>query len=81
MNFLKNRTNRVSICNPGPYELARDPNPIRQIIRPTGLLDPIIEVRKAEGQIDDILKEVRTRVEKMNVCLLQHLLKNGRGSK
>ena len=42
-------------ATPGPYELEKAPDVIEQIIRPTGLLDPNIEVRPIEGQIDDLI--------------------------
>ena len=52
-------------ATPGPYELGRAENHvIEQVIRPTGLLDPVIEVRKPLGQIDDILHEIHERMEK-----------------
>lgn len=56
-------------ATPGPYELDKTPEVVEQIIRPTGLLDPIIEVRPIEGQIDDLIGEIHARVEKMSVCL------------
>lgn len=49
-------------ATPGPYELEHTPEVVEQIIRPTGLLDPIIEVRPIEGQIDDLLDEIHKRV-------------------
>lgn len=52
-------------ATPGPYELEKANNEVvEQIIRPTGLLDPIIEVRSPLGQIDDILNEIRERIKK-----------------
>mgnify|MGYP000468372158 CR=1 FL=1 len=46
-------------ATPGPYELKRAAgNVVEQIIRPTGLMDPVIEVRKTEGQIDDLIGEI-----------------------
>ena len=45
------------------YELEHTPEMVEQIIRPTGLLDPIIEVRPIEGQIDDLIDEIQERVE------------------
>ena len=52
-------------ATPGDYELERVNNVVaEQIIRPTGLLDPTIEVRKTEGQIDDLVGEINTRIEK-----------------
>src|SRR3989442_11957551 len=50
-------------ATPGPYELEHSPKVVEQIIRPTGLIDPEVEVRKTEGQIDDLLAEIRLRVE------------------
>ncbi len=52
-------------ATPGPYELEKANNEVvEQIIRPTGLLDPIIEVRPPLGQIDDILNEIRDRIKR-----------------
>lgn len=49
-------------ATPGPYELDRSPGVVEQIIRPTGLLDPEIEVRPIKGQIDDLIGEINDRV-------------------
>jgi excinuclease ABC subunit B len=49
-------------ATPGDYELERCEDIVEQIIRPTGLLDPVIEVRPSEGQIDDIIDELKTRI-------------------
>ena len=51
-------------ATPGQYELERSGNLAEQIIRPTGLLDPLIEVRPIEGQIDDLINSIRERTEK-----------------
>jgi len=52
-------------ATPGDYELERtNQTYVEQIIRPTGLLDPTIEVRKTEGQIDDLVGEIRDRIER-----------------
>jgi excinuclease ABC subunit B len=51
-------------ATPGDFEMDRTDKIIEQIIRPTGLLDPVVEVRKKEGQIDDIVNEIRKRTEK-----------------
>src|SRR5437867_8045946 len=51
-------------ATPGPYELERSPEVVEQIIRPTGLLDPTVDVRRTHGQIDDLLTEIRARVDK-----------------
>ena len=50
-------------ATPGPYELARADQIVEQIIRPTGLLDPEVEVRPTKAQVDDLLAEIRKRVE------------------
>ncbi len=55
---LKGDTIYVS-ATPGPYELSRSGNPVEQVIRPTGLLDPIVDVRPLDGQIDDVMAEIR----------------------
>ena len=51
-------------ATPGPYEMARTDHVVQQIIRPTGLLDPTIEVRPVMGQIDDLVGEINKRIEK-----------------
>lgn len=48
-------------ATPGEYETSRSPEPAQQVIRPTGLLDPQIDVRKTDGQIDDLIAEIRER--------------------
>lgn len=50
-------------ATPGPYEMGRAEQVVEQIIRPTGLVDPQVEVRPTEGQIDDLVGEIRRRVE------------------
>jgi excinuclease ABC subunit B len=63
-------------ATPGPYELTRAGGEvIEQIIRPTGLLDPEVEVRPVRGQIDDLLAEVRERVERKERVLVTTLTK------
>lgn len=62
-------------ATPAEYELTRSPEPIQQVIRPTGLLDPKIEVRKTEGQIDDLIAEIRATVEKGQRVLVTTLTK------
>lgn len=62
-------------ATPGPYELEKTPEVVEQIIRPTGLLDPIIEVRPIEGQIDDLIGEIHARVEKNERVLVTTLTK------
>ena len=61
-------------ATPGDYELERTNNKyVEQIIRPTGLLDPIIEVRKTEGQIDDIISEINERIKRNERVLITTL--------
>lgn len=62
-------------ATPGPYELEKTPEVVEQIIRPTGLLDPIIEVRPIEGQIDDLIGEIHVRIEKNERVLVTTLTK------
>lgn len=69
-----NQTVYVS-ATPAEYELSRSPEPAQQVIRPTGLLDPQIEVRPIEGQIDDLLAEIRDTVAKHQRVLVTTLTK------
>ena len=63
-------------ATPGPYELTKtEGEVIEQIIRPTGLLDPIVEVRPVKGQIDDLLEECRIRAERNERVLVTTLTK------
>ena len=61
-------------ATPGDYELSKvDNKVVEQIIRPTGLLDPIIDVRKSEGQIDDLIFEIKERIKKNERTLVTTL--------
>jgi excinuclease ABC subunit B len=62
-------------ATPAEYELSRSPEPAQQVIRPTGLLDPQIEVRPVENQVDDLLAEIRATVEKHERVLVTTLTK------
>lgn len=62
-------------ATPGPYETERDPNPVEQIIRPTGLVDPQVIVKPTAGQIDDLLEEIRLRTERDQRVLVTTLTK------
>ena len=62
-------------ATPGPYEHQHAEQVVEQVIRPTGLLDPVIEVKPTSGQIDDLLEQVRKRVEKGERCLATTLTK------
>ncbi len=62
-------------ATPAEYELSRSPAPAQQVIRPTGLLDPPIEIRPIEGQIDDLIEEIRKTVAKHQRVLVTTLTK------
>jgi excinuclease ABC subunit B len=62
-------------ATPGPYEMKRADQVVEQIIRPTGLVDPEIEIRPVEGQIDNLVGEIRQRVEKGERVLVTTLTK------
>jgi len=62
-------------ATPAEYELSRSPVPVQQIIRPTGLLDPPIEVRPVDGQVDDLIAEIRETVKKGQRVLVTTLTK------
>lgn len=62
-------------ATPGEYELTQSPEPAQQIIRPTGLLDPQIVIRPTKGQIDDLIAEIRDRIEKKQRVLVTTLTK------
>ncbi len=62
-------------ATPGPYEAEHELLRAEQVIRPTGLLDPMVEVRSVEGQIDDLVAEVKKEIEKKNKVLITTLTK------
>jgi excinuclease ABC subunit B len=62
-------------ATPAQYELSRSPEPAQQVIRPTGLLDPVIEIRPVEGQIDDLIAEIRANIAKRQRVLVTTLTK------
>ncbi|MGE5488295.1 MAG: excinuclease ABC subunit UvrB [bacterium] len=75
---FENRVNQVIYVSatPGPYELTRSAGVVvEQVIRPTGLLDPEVEVRPIRGQVDDLLGEIRKRVENNERVLVTTLTK------
>jgi excinuclease ABC subunit B len=63
-------------ATPASYELSRSPEPVQQIIRPTGVLDPEIDVRPINGQIDDLIAEIRATVAKHQRVLITTLTKS-----
>ncbi|HET9411856.1 MAG TPA: excinuclease ABC subunit UvrB [Candidatus Saccharimonadales bacterium] len=62
-------------ATPGEYELSRSPAPAQQVIRPTGLLDPPIEIRPTGGQVDDLIAEIRETTKKNQRVLVTTLTK------
>ena len=76
-NEFEHHINKVVYVSatPADYELSRSPEPAQQVIRPTGLLDPPIEIRPIEGQIDDLIAEIRDTVKKKQRVLVTTLTK------
>ncbi|WP_456270657.1 excinuclease ABC subunit UvrB [Bacillus sp. JZ39] len=74
--FEKHMHNIVYVsATPGPYEIEHTDEMVEQIIRPTGLLDPLIDVRPIEGQIDDLIGEIQARIERNERVLVTTLTK------
>lgn len=74
--FDKHINNAIYVsATPGEYELAHSPEPAQQVIRPTGLLDPKIDIRPSKGQVDDLIAEIRDRTEKEQRVLVTTLTK------
>ena len=71
---IQNQVLYVS-ATPGPYEMSRSQNVVEQIIRPTGLVDPKITIRPVQGQVEDLLGEVRKKVAKNQRILVTTLTK------
>jgi excinuclease ABC subunit B len=74
---FEERINQIIFLSatPGQYELKKSSQVVEQIIRPTGLIDPEIEVRPVKGQIDDLIKEIKVRAEKDQRVLVTTLTK------
>jgi excinuclease ABC subunit B len=75
---FEHRANQIVYVSatPGPYELTKSAGVVvEQIIRPTGLVDPPVEVRPVKGQIDDLLHEIRQRAERGERALVTTLTK------
>jgi excinuclease ABC subunit B len=75
---FENRVNQLTYVSatPGPYELTKSAGVVvEQIIRPTGLIDPEVEIRPIKGQVDDLLNEIRIRAEKNERVLVTTLTK------
>ena len=62
-------------ATPGPYEMEQTATVVQQIIRPTGLLDPTIDVRPSMGQMDDLVAEIQKRIEADERTLMLNSLK------
>ena len=62
-------------ATPGPFELRNSPPPVQQIVRPTGLIDPEVIIKPTKGQIDDLMEEIRKRVEQEARILVTTLTK------
>ena len=79
LNFgeFEERVNQVVYVSatPGPYEYEHSQQIVEQVIRPTGLVDPAVEVKPTTGQIDDLLHQIRVRADKGERCLVTTLTK------
>ena len=77
LSEFEERVNQVIYMSatPGPYEQEQTDHVVQQIIRPTGLLDPKVEVRPVMGQIDDLVGEINQRIEKNERVLITTLTK------
>jgi excinuclease ABC subunit B len=79
LNFdeFQQRVNQVVYISatPGPYEYEHTQQIVEQLVRPTGLLEPTVEIKPTKGQIDDLMDEIKKRVEKGERCLVTTLTK------
>ena len=79
LNFteFENLINHVIFVSatPGPYEYKNSQQVVEQLVRPTGLLEPTIEVKPTKGQIDDLIHEIKLRVDRGERCLVTTLTK------
>jgi excinuclease ABC subunit B len=74
---FQERINQVvfTSATPAPYEYEHSQQVVEQLVRPTGLLEPTIEIKPTKGQIDDLLEQIRSRVDKGSRCLVTTLTK------
>ncbi|MFC1949097.1 excinuclease ABC subunit UvrB [Chloroflexota bacterium] len=74
---FEQRTNQVvyTSATPGPYEHRNSQQVVEQLVRPTGLLEPTVEIKPSKGQIDDLIEQIKIRVEKGERCLVTTLTK------
>jgi excinuclease ABC subunit B len=79
LNFdeFQKRVNQAiyTSATPGPYEYEHSQQIVEQLVRPTGLLEPTIEIKPTKGQIDDLIEQIKKRVEKGERCLVTTLTK------
>ena len=79
LNFreFEGHVNQVILVSatPGPYEMEVSGRVVEQVIRPTGLLDPTVEVKPTQGQIDDLMYQIKVRVDRGERCLVTTLTK------
>jgi excinuclease ABC subunit B len=79
LNFTEfgQRLNQVvyTSATPGEYEYKHSKQVVEQLVRPTGLLEPTVEIKPTKGQIDDLLEQIKTRVDKKERCLVTTLTK------
>ena len=79
LNFreFEDHVNQVVFVSatPGPYEMEVSNKVVEQVIRPTGLLDPVITVKPTRGQIDDLIEQIQARIERGERCLVTTLTK------
>ncbi len=79
LNFgeFEERLNQVIYVSatPGPYEYEHSQRMVEQVLRPTGLTDPLVEVKPTAGQIDDLLHQIRLRIDQGQRCLVTTLTK------
>jgi len=71
----KARTKVYVSATPGPFEMERAEQVVEQLIRPTGLVDPAVEVRGSKGQVDDLIREIKERVKRKERVLVTTLTK------
>jgi excinuclease ABC subunit B len=76
-NEFQERVNQVvyTSATPGEYELTTSAQVVEQLVRPTGLLEPTIEIKPTKGQVDDLLEQIKQRVESGTRCLVTTLTK------
>lgn len=74
---FEQRVNQViyTSATPGPYEYKHSQRVVEQLVRPTGLLEPTVEIKPTQGQIDDLIGQIKIRVEKGERCLVTTLTK------